>query len=112
MVGSEGEKQPEAGGARAEQVTDNSQRAAMEGAQKPDSESESDGQNKNQPMTARTGQAGARRAKDKDAFVDRSVQKRLGSILRDSFADIENEALPDRLQDLIKALQAKEQSRR
>jgi hypothetical protein len=32
--------------------------------------------------------------------------------LRESFLDIEKEALPEHLQALIKALQAKEQSRR
>jgi hypothetical protein len=52
-----------------------------------------------------------RSTKKKGAVLDRSLQKRIGSALRESFASIEQEALPEHLQDLIKALQAKEQSR-
>jgi hypothetical protein len=111
---SAGEKRPEPGGASIEQMADSSQRTAIEGAGKP-ADDAPDGQNKNEPMTAppaRASQPKKQRAGDKEAFLDRSLQKQIGSVLRDSFADIEKEALPERLQELIKALQAKEQSRR
>ena len=109
-----GEKRPEPGGGSIEQMADSSQQIAIEGAGKP-ADDAAHGQNKNQPMTAppaRAGQPKNQRASNKEAFLDRSLQKQIGSVLRDSFADIEKEALPERLQDLIKALQAKERPRR
>lgn len=111
---SAGEKRPEPGGGSIEQMADSTQRIAIESAEKPAGD-EADGQSKNQPMTAppaRASQPKNQRASNKEAFLDRSLQKKIGSALRDSFADIEKEALPERLQDLIKALQAKERSRR
>ena len=47
----------------------------------------------------------------KGGYLDRSMQARIGSILRDSFADIEREPLPERLQELVKALQADDKPR-
>jgi len=41
----------------------------------------------------------------KGGYLDRALQARIGSILRDSFTDIEREPLPERLQELVKALQ-------
>jgi hypothetical protein len=46
------------------------------------------------------------RPRQKGATLDRSLQARIGSVLRESFNDIEREPLPDRLQDLIEELQA------
>lgn len=51
------------------------------------------------------------RARPKGGYLDRSLQARIGSILRDSFTDIEREPLPERLQELVKALQAGEKPR-
>lgn len=50
-----------------------------------------------------------RRAKPRGGYLDRTLQARIGSILRDSFADIEREPLPERLQELIKALKASDE---
>src|SRR5262245_54178574 len=51
------------------------------------------------------------RPRDKGATLDRSLQARIGSVLRESFNDIEREPLPERLQDLIDELQAGEKGR-
>jgi hypothetical protein len=47
----------------------------------------------------------------KGGYLDRALQARIGSILRDSFTDIEREPLPERLEELIKALQAGDKPR-
>jgi hypothetical protein len=115
---SAGEKQPEPGAAPAEQMTDNTDRMTVERDERPPVSSDNAtgaGQKKNPPSIASPGREstpGNQRQAKKGAVLDRSLQKRIGSALRDSFADIEHEALPEHLQDLIKALQAKEQSRR
>jgi hypothetical protein len=114
MAGSNsaGEKQPEPGAAPVELLADNSERAAIERNGKP---AGPEGRNENEPKVASPAHGSRpmrQRSVKKGAFLDRSLQKRIGSVLRDSFADFEKEALPERLQDLIKALQAKEQSRR
>jgi hypothetical protein len=44
-------------------------------------------------------------------MLDRQLQAQIGRILRDSFADIEREPIPDRLHRLIEALQKKEKRR-
>jgi hypothetical protein len=44
-------------------------------------------------------------------IIDRSLQERIGAILRESFADIEQEALPERLSKLIEALHREEERR-
>ena len=90
---SAGEKQPEPGEASVEQMADCTNRMVAQRDEKP---ADTGG-----PMIA-----------SQVRGLDRSLQKRIGSVLRESFADIEKGALPERLQDLIKALQAKEQSRR
>jgi hypothetical protein len=41
-------------------------------------------------------------------MLDRSLQERIGAILRESFADIEQEPLPERLSKLIEALHREE----
>jgi hypothetical protein len=41
--------------------------------------------------------------------LDRSLQQRIGAILRDSFTDIEREPLPEQLTKLMEALRALEQ---
>jgi hypothetical protein len=41
-------------------------------------------------------------------MLDRSLQQRIGAILRDSFTDIEREPLPERLTKLMEALRAQE----
>ena len=41
-------------------------------------------------------------------MLDRSLQQRIGAILRDSFNDIEREPLPERLTKLLEALRARE----
>ncbi len=51
------------------------------------------------------------RPRQKGATLDRSLQARIGSVLRESFNDIEREPLPERLQDLIDELQAGEKRR-
>jgi hypothetical protein len=40
--------------------------------------------------------------------LDRSLQQRIGAILRDSFTDIEREPLPEHLTKLMEALRAQE----
>jgi hypothetical protein len=50
------------------------------------------------------------RDRQKQGFLDRTLQARIGTILRDSYSDIEQEPLPDRLQELIKALQDREKN--
>jgi len=116
MAGSNsaGEKQPEPGAASVEQMAESTHQTVTERIDQKPAGDASGGQSKNQPMTAspvREGRLTNQRSK-KGAFLDRSLQTRIGSVLRDSFADIEKEALPERLQDLIKALQAREQGRR
>jgi hypothetical protein len=44
-------------------------------------------------------------------MLDRSLQERIGAILRESFADIEEEPLPERLSNLIEALHREEKRR-
>ena len=44
-------------------------------------------------------------------MLDRSQQERIGAILRESFADIEKEPLPERLSKLIAALHGEEKRR-
>ena len=44
-------------------------------------------------------------------ILDRSLQERIGAVLRESFADIENEPLPERLSKLIDALHGEEKHR-
>jgi hypothetical protein len=44
-------------------------------------------------------------------ILDRSLQERIGAILRDSFADIERDPLPERLTKLMEALRAEEKRR-
>ena len=44
-------------------------------------------------------------------MLDRSLQERIGAVLRESFADIENEPLPERLSKLIAALHGEEKRR-
>jgi hypothetical protein len=44
-------------------------------------------------------------------MLDRSLQERIGAILRDSFADIEQAPLPERLSKLIEALHREEKRR-
>ena len=44
-------------------------------------------------------------------MLERSIQQRIGSILRESFTDIEQEALPERLAKLMEALRAQEKRR-
>jgi hypothetical protein len=44
-------------------------------------------------------------------MLERSIQQRIGSILRDSFTDIEQEPLPERLAKLMEALRAQEKRR-
>jgi hypothetical protein len=51
------------------------------------------------------------RPRQKGATLDRSLQARIGSVLRESFTDIEREPLPERLQDLMKELRAGEKGR-
>jgi Anti-sigma factor NepR len=51
------------------------------------------------------------RQREKGATLDRSLQARIGSVLRESFTDIEREPLPERLEDLIRQLQAGEKVR-
>jgi len=58
------------------------------------------------------GRLPSRRAGGKGAgMLDRSLQERIGAILRDSFADIEQEPLPERLTKLIEALHREEKRR-
>jgi hypothetical protein len=52
------------------------------------------------------------RPRQKGATLNRSLQARIGSVLRDSFNDIEREPLPERLEDLVKQLQAGEKGHR
>jgi len=44
-------------------------------------------------------------------MIDRSLQERIGAVLRESFADIEKEPLPERLSKLIEALHREEKRR-
>jgi hypothetical protein len=44
-------------------------------------------------------------------MLDRSQQERIGAVLRESFADIEKEPLPERLSKLIKDLHKEEKHR-
>ena len=44
-------------------------------------------------------------------MLDRALQERIGAILRDSFADIEQEPLPERLSKLVEALRTQEKRR-
>jgi hypothetical protein len=44
-------------------------------------------------------------------MLDRSLQERIGAILRESFADIEQAPLPERLSKLIEALHREEKRR-
>jgi hypothetical protein len=64
--------------------------------------------------TSATGEGtpGQPRDRQQRIILDRSLHARIGGILRDSFADIEREPLPKRLQDLIEELQAKEEGPR
>lgn len=119
MAGSNsaGEKQPEPGAAPVEQMTDNTEKMTIKREEKQpvSSDNAAGAQNKNMFIAtspARGGTSGNQRSTKKGAVLDRSLQKRIGSALRESFADIEKEALPEHLEALIKALQAKEQSRR
>jgi hypothetical protein len=41
--------------------------------------------------------------------LDRSVQVQIGRLLRDAFADVAEEPVPERFVALLEALQAKEQ---
>ena len=52
----------------------------------------------------------SQRAK-RTVMLDRSLQERIGAILRESFADIEQEPLPDRLSKLMEALHREEKRR-
>jgi len=52
----------------------------------------------------------AQRAK-RTVMLDRSLQERIGAILRESFADIEQAPLPERLSKLIEALHREEKRR-
>jgi hypothetical protein len=44
-------------------------------------------------------------------MLDRALLERIGAILRDSFADIEQEPLPERLSKLVEALRTQEKHR-
>ncbi|HWB44050.1 MAG TPA: NepR family anti-sigma factor [Hyphomicrobiaceae bacterium] len=52
-----------------------------------------------------------RRANARGAILDRSLQARIGEILRESFKDIEREPLPEHLVELMEALKTKESGR-
>src|SRR5262245_45493263 len=52
-----------------------------------------------------------RRQRDAVGMLDRSLQQRIGEILRESFSDIEQEPLPERLNKLVQALRARETRR-
>ena len=52
----------------------------------------------------------SQRAK-RTVMLDRSLQERIGAILRESFADIEQAPLPERLSKLIEALHREEKRR-
>lgn len=45
------------------------------------------------------------------AILDRSLQARIGEVLRESFKDIEREPLPEHLVELMEALKNKESGR-
>jgi hypothetical protein len=53
-------------------------------------------------------QPSERRRRKTAGMLDRSLQQRIGAILRDSFTDIEREPLPERLIKLMEALRARE----
>jgi hypothetical protein len=53
----------------------------------------------------------SQRAGKRTVMLDRSLQERIGAILRDSFADIEQAPLPERLSKLIEALHREEKRR-
>jgi Anti-sigma factor NepR len=53
----------------------------------------------------------SQRAGKRTVMLDRSLQERIGAILRESFADIEQEPLPERLSKLIEALHREEKRR-
>jgi hypothetical protein len=61
-----------------------------------------------QPHQTQHGAHCKQRSRNKGGYLDRALQARIGGILRDSFTDIEREPLPERLQELVKALQAGE----
>ena len=52
----------------------------------------------------------SQRAK-RTVMLDRSLQERIGAVLRESFADIEQAPLPERLSKLIEALHREEKRR-
>ena len=58
-----------------------------------------------------TDQQTPRRANARGAILDRSLQARIGEILRESFKDIEREPLPEHLVELMEALKTKESGR-
>jgi hypothetical protein len=53
----------------------------------------------------------SQRAGKRTVMLDRSLQERIGAILRESFADIEQAPLPERLSKLIEALHREEKRR-
>jgi hypothetical protein len=53
----------------------------------------------------------SQRAGKRTVMLDRSLQERIGAILRESFADIEQAPLPERLSKLIEALPREEKRR-
>jgi hypothetical protein len=53
----------------------------------------------------------SQRAGKRTVMLDRSLQERIGATLRESFADIEQEPLPERLSKLIEALHREEKRR-
>jgi hypothetical protein len=67
----------------------------------------------NEPSIGRSMQAGppSHRSPKGAGMLDRSQQERIGAVLRESFADIEKEPLPERLSKLIEALHREEKHR-
>ena len=53
----------------------------------------------------------SQRAGKRTVMLDRSLQERIGAILRESFTDVEQEPLPERLSKLIEALHREEKRR-
>ena len=53
----------------------------------------------------------SQRAGKRTVMLDRSLQERIGAVLRESFADIEQASLPERLSKLIEALHREEKRR-